>query len=709
MTSTSTQGLQLRSGAAWWRDTIELLSSMRFAIALLTVICIASVIGTVITQHQPYNNYINQFGPFWAQVFDTVSLYSVYSAWWFLLILAFLVLSTSLCIARHLPKISRDLKNYKENIHLQALKAFGHKAQGELAQNPEVAAQQLGQALVRGGWKVRLQERPGQGWMVAAKAGAWNKLGYLAAHGAIVLVCIGGLLDGDLMVRAQMWFNGKTVYNGTGLVSEVAPEHRLSVNNPSYRGNLFVPEGQSVDVALLNQKDGVLLQDLPFVVELKKFVVEYYPTGMPKVFASEVVLYDKETGEATPQRIEVNHPATFKGIQIYQSSFDDGGSRLKLHAIPMSAGVQPFTLDGMVGGTQAVQVGGVAKTLELTGLRTINVENMSDATASGADVRKVDLQQVLKNSTGSAVNHKDKELQNVGPSFSYKVRDAAGQAIEFNTYMYPLPTGKAVPEFLFGVRTNVNESFRYLRIPADADGKLDDFLHLRAALNDPAMRAEAARRYVQNTATSLDATTRQQLQASAQRVLDLFAGNPANLEGARLDSNSEAAQSFGLQAVAAFIEKNVPEAQRQNFADVMLRMLNGTVTELLQMARSKAGVPALDMTQERSRDFMSQAVVALSDAPLYPETFMLQMDEFEQVQASVLQVTRAPGKWIVYLGCLFLCIGVFAMLYIRERRLWVWLAPHGEGTQATMAFSSNRRNMDTDKEFAALKHKLLEQ
>ena len=69
MTSTSTQGLQLRSGAAWWRDTIELLSSMRFAIALLTVICIASVIGTVITQHQPYNNYINQFGPFWAQVF----------------------------------------------------------------------------------------------------------------------------------------------------------------------------------------------------------------------------------------------------------------------------------------------------------------------------------------------------------------------------------------------------------------------------------------------------------------------------------------------------------------------------------------------------------------------------------------------------------------------------------------------------------------
>jgi cytochrome c biogenesis protein len=27
-----------------------------------------------------------------------------------------------------------------------------------------------------------------------------------------VLVCIGGLLDGDMIVKAQMWLNGKTTY-----------------------------------------------------------------------------------------------------------------------------------------------------------------------------------------------------------------------------------------------------------------------------------------------------------------------------------------------------------------------------------------------------------------------------------------------------------------------------------------------------------------
>jgi cytochrome c biogenesis protein len=73
------------------------------------------------------------------------------------------------------------------------------------------------------------------------------------------------------------------------------------------------------------------------------------------------------------------------------------------------------------------------------------------------------------------------------------------------------------------------------------------------------------------------------------------------------------------------------------------------------------------------------------------------------VQASVFQVARAPGKTIVYLGCLLLIIGVFAMLYVRERRLWVWLAPSGAGAHATMALSSNRKLLDNDREFDGLR------
>jgi cytochrome c biogenesis protein len=134
--------------------------------------------------------------------------------------------------------------------------------------------------------------------MVAAKAGAANKIGYIAAHSAIVLVCLGGLLDGDLIVRAQMWLGGKTPYTGGGLIADVqarAPPVRAQPHLPRQpaggRGHAVV------STAILNQSDGILLQELPFAVELKKFIVEHYSTGMPKLFASEIVIHDKETGE----------------------------------------------------------------------------------------------------------------------------------------------------------------------------------------------------------------------------------------------------------------------------------------------------------------------------------------------------------------------------------------------------------------------------
>src|SRR6476646_7984272 len=179
MTAASTQGMRIRTGSQTLRSAVEVLSSMRFSISLLTVICIASVIGTVLKQQEPAVNYVNQFGPFWARLFLALKLNAVYSAWWFLLILAFLVVSTSLCIARNAPKILVDLRTSKENLREQSLQAFRHRAHGSVQQPPEAAARAIGGALAKGGWKVKLQQRD-RGWMVAARAGAANKIGYLA-------------------------------------------------------------------------------------------------------------------------------------------------------------------------------------------------------------------------------------------------------------------------------------------------------------------------------------------------------------------------------------------------------------------------------------------------------------------------------------------------------------------------------------------------
>jgi cytochrome c biogenesis protein len=701
----TTEGLRVRTGSQAVRSAVELLSSMRFSISLLTIICIASVIGTVLKQHEPLNNYVNQFGPFWAEVFSALKLNAVYSAWWFLLILAFLVTSTSLCIARNTPKILNDLKVYKENIREQSLKAFHHRAEATVVDAPEAAARRIGQTLASGGWKVRLQQRPtpgGDGWMVAAKAGAANKFGYIAAHSAIVLVCLGGLLDGDLIVRAQMLFSGKTPYTGGGLIADVKREHRLSPQNPTFRGNILVAEGMQSETAILSQSDGILLQELPFAIELKKFIVDYYSTGMPKLFASEIVIHDKETGEAIPARVEVNHPARHRGIEIYQSSFDDGGSAVTLKAVPMNGVSKPFEIQGTIGSSSQLTKGqgdGAEKlTLEYTALRVINVENFSGNGTSGVDVRKVDLLESIDSRLGAANKTvTKKELRNVGPSITYKLRDAAGQAREFHNYMLPVDTGDGVPVYLMGMREAPSDPFRYLRIPADDQGGLDGFLQLRAALLDPALREQAVRRYAVRATDPARPELASQLANSATRALALFAGAEPGKDGKA---------PGGLQAISDFLDQNVPEAERQRAGEVLVRILNGVLFELAQLSRERAGLKAL-APSETTQGFMTQAVLALSDVPVYPAPMAFQLKDFTQVQASVFQVARAPGRNIVYLGCALLILGVFAMLYVRERRVWVWLAPAGTGAEATMALSSNRQTLDTDKEFEMLKTKLI--
>lgn len=687
---------------------MELLSSMRFAIALLTVICIASVVGTVLLQNEPINNYINQFGPFWFEVFAALSLFNVYSAWWFLLILAFLVVSTTLCIVRSTPKILSDLKLFKENIREQSLRAFPHKAQAELQEEGESAARRIGGVLVASGWKVRLQSREtpnGHGWMVAAKAGAANKLGYIAAHSAIVMICIGGLLDGDMMVRGQMWLKDKTAFSGGGLIADVPEQHRLSDRNPTFRGNLLVTEGTRAGTAILAQPQGVILQELPFDIELKKFIVEYYDTGMPRLFASEIVIHDRYTGETKEARVEVNHPASHRGIQIYQSSFDDGGSLIKLRAVPMGQAVNPFSVQGRIGETNSLTNGDQRMQLEFTGLRVINVENFLTPLEDGADVRRVDLRQAIENRLGSA--HKtvtERELRNVGPSVTYKLRDEAGQAREYHNYMLPIELdGNRV--YVLGVRDTPAEDFRYLRVPVDENDAIDGFIHLRSALADPAMRREAVRRYVDEAARGQRDELKQALAVSAQRAIDLFSGQDPEIESL---PRRNMPVLGGLQAVSAFMEVNVPEAERERAGEVLLRILNGTLFELYRLSRERAGQAPVERGEEVAR-FMTQSVLSLSDAFFYPAPLTFQLTDFEHVQASVFQVARAPGKTIVYLGCLLLIIGVFAMLYVRERRLWIWLSPKegGQGLQATMALSSNRKLLDNDREFDQLKTRLL--
>ncbi|WP_069268223.1 cytochrome c biogenesis protein ResB [Paraburkholderia nodosa] len=710
--SVTTQGLQLNVRQKAVKSAVELISSMRFAIALLVVLAIASIIGTVLTQDDPYPNYVNQFGPFWADIFRSLSLYTVYSAWWFMTILGFLVVSVSLCVIRNAPKMIADMKSWKDKVREGSLRAFHHK--GEFAVEGgtrEQTAATLGKLAGRMGYRFVTRESDGA-TLIAAKRGALTKIGYIFAHLAIVIICLGGLLDSNLPIKFQMWLFDKTPIRSNAVINDIAPEHRLSQSNPTFRGYAWVPEGQFVSTAILNQPDGSLIQDLPFSIQLNKFIVDYYSTGMPKLFASDIVVIDHKTGQRVPARIEVNEPFEYDGVSIYQSSFQDGGSQMSMTAWPMSgASAKHFPFGGTIGNSAPLAVpagqtvpGVDGQTIEFADFRAINVENISNGSGAN-DARGVahqSLKEAFDERLGSgAKSSKPLDLHNVGPSVQYKVRDKNGQAREYNNYMLPVDVGGGDRMFLAGMRENPDDPFRYLRIPADTGGTPKEWMMLRAAFEDPALRAQAAKRFAARSVPDSNRELQQHLEDSAERVLTLFAGSDAPQAGAAVAAGA----AGGFQAVAAFIDKSVPKEQQEKAASLLLRMLEGATWDLWQLAREQAGEPDLKPDADAAR-FVQDSINAISDSFLYGSPVYLQLDSFKQVQASVFQLTRAPGKKVVYLGSLLLVLGIFSMFYVRERRLWFWLKDRkgqdgqDHGVDVIMAMSTARRTLDFEKEFA---------
>lgn len=664
------------------RAFYDLLSSMRFAVSLLTILAIASIVGTVLKQAEPYANYISQFGPFWFPVFESLGLYDVYHAAWFLAILSFLVLSTSLCIFRNGPAMLREMRNFREQATERSLQHIHHRAEYEFTAAPATVIDRVAQYLHAQGFRFRAVARgeSGADTLIAAKAGSYHRAGYLLAHCGIVVICIGGLLDGNIPLKLLQLTGQKVVETRDIPQSKVPPESRLSPSNLSFRGNVNIPEGSSASVIFMNIADGYFVQDLPFTIALEKFHIEHYSTGQPRDFASDIVVIDRESGERFERTVRVNYPFIHKGVAIYQASFADGGTRMQLKGWPLlSPRAAPFDIAGAVNKTTNIKSGDTEIRLELSDFRPFNIEDLAanDATTSRVETASVS-KKIIDQLGSAAADQSKKDLRNVGPSFQYRLRDAQGQAREFSNYMLPLQLDGAW-YLLTGVRATPNESFRYMRLPLDAEGRVDSHMQLRALLLDERVWPEIARRFARNAVagSAVSAQMRGRLTESAERVLQLFAVR-------------------GLDSVVQFLEKGIPAADREKAADAYIKVLEGVALEALQLARERAKLSPAPFDEQTLR-LVRDSLISISDSFFYGAPVYLQLLQYEEVKASGLQLTRSPGKNIVYSGSLLLVLGVFAMLYIRERRVWVLVKP-AQG-RLLLAMATNRQTLENEREF----------
>jgi len=154
---------------------------MRFAISLLVIICVASVIGTVLPQNLPESNYIEQFGPFWYDVLAKFSVWSIYNSIWFLVIMAFLVVSTSVCLTRNTPKMIKDMRSFREHVRGSSLRAFHHRVELDSPRDLQASNQAVLGWFKQQGYAVKNAGRA-RGHAAGSKKKVWKSVGlYLRA------------------------------------------------------------------------------------------------------------------------------------------------------------------------------------------------------------------------------------------------------------------------------------------------------------------------------------------------------------------------------------------------------------------------------------------------------------------------------------------------------------------------------------------------
>ncbi|WP_178862506.1 cytochrome c biogenesis protein ResB [Thiomicrorhabdus cannonii] len=656
------------------RVLLDFLGSMNLAVTLLVMLSIASVIGTVLQQNQATQDYIIKFGPFWAEVFNSLGLFHVYGAAWFVLVLVFLLLSTSVCVTRNTPGFIKDMKQFSEKLSLKALQHQPQHTEFTSKDDLQTEQARVVKTLQAQGYKTKVHARDDGSVTVAGLKGRWNRLGYFFTHVSIVVICIGALLDSNLLLKYRELTGNLIPETRTISLKEVPQTAWLGPENTSFRGSVNVPEGQKSDVLFLPYEDGYLVQKLPFMVEVKDFRIEYYDTGMPKNYESDLVLTSPELDEPIVKTIAVNHPLYYKNYAIYQSSFGDGGSLLNLKVHPLLSPVEnPIGLQTAVNKVEPLKTPIGKFNVEFNDFRLFNMVPTTEEEHA---------------KTG-------KKFHNNGPSIIFKVRNEQGKAWEYENYMSPsLQENRWF--YMTGVRTMNSEPFRYLFIPADAKRQKTRFFKFLALINNPVENTRIFKEAFPQSEQTDDKTYALQIRLM-QQLMTLF-------------------RAKGFDGISEFINKNVPEEERQKVGDYYFGQTSFALQSLfLDVLKQEGAQPASDAeVSDFDKQWFEDALTAINTIPHYGPPMYFELESFKHIQSTGLQITKSPGKDVVYFGSAMLIIGVFFLFYVRQKRIWVNLRQaenSGDqadkaGTDITVAGKDNKPLPETETEFERLVHLL---
>lgn len=315
----------------WLDRALSFLSSVPFGIALMILLVISSLLGTVIPQVtlENFDEFYRRLTPAERALYGSLGLFDLYHAWWFSGLMVLFALNLTLASIDIGAKALRFYRRPALAPPVAFLSTLAFSRRGETGFSADVVDRI---AAVCRALRFRVMvTSEGERTTVFAERGRWVRWGGLVVHLSLVVILAGAF------VGSRWGYEG---------IITVAPGTTVT--------DLFIP-----GVPALNRRDE--RRPLPFTVVCRRIWVELKNPRGPMTPANIINWYTEVTirdqGREHQGVIKVNQPLDYRGHRFFQSGTGGGGdaSRIVVNFRRDNGEPQVITLDKL----QAASVEGL--------------------------------------------------------------------------------------------------------------------------------------------------------------------------------------------------------------------------------------------------------------------------------------------------------------------------------------------------------------
>ncbi len=264
--------------------------SLKLTMFLLISLAVISIIGTVVPQGIPPEEYLARISPAKIKLYKTLGFFDMYHSWWFILLLYLLTVNLIACSIKRLPHIWKIVTQPVTVLSGSLEQSLANVSTIRTAVEPAAAKERI-VAFLSAEFAAPVVTESDGAWHLFAQKTPWCRLSVYFVHLSVIIIFIGSMI-GSIF---------------------------------GYKGFVNILEGDIVSSVMLRSEKEL---DLGFSLRLEQFTVAKYASGAPKEFKSIITVL--ENGRPVPDytnvRVIVNDPLTYKGLTFYQSSYGNAGN-----------------------------------------------------------------------------------------------------------------------------------------------------------------------------------------------------------------------------------------------------------------------------------------------------------------------------------------------------------------------------------------------